>query len=75
VLSFLCHKQLPHSAVGDTEPGTASGILDVVNHPLLQLNFPIATRLPKHLIMGAVVNVIDRHRAEVEAEARSAAGQ
>ena len=28
-----------------------------------------ATRLPKHLIMGALVNVIDRHRAEVEAEA------
>jgi hypothetical protein len=34
-----------------------------------------ATRLPKHLIIGAVVNVIDRHRAEVEAEARSVAGQ
>ncbi len=34
-----------------------------------------ATRLPKHLIMGALVNVIDRHRAELEAEARSAAGQ
>jgi hypothetical protein len=34
-----------------------------------------ATRLPKHLIMGALVNVIDRHRAEVEAEARGAAGQ
>ena len=34
-----------------------------------------ATRLPKHLIMGAVVNVIDRHWAEVEAEARSVAGQ
>ncbi len=34
-----------------------------------------ATRLPKHLIMGAVVNVLDRHRAEVEAEVRSAAGQ
>ena len=34
-----------------------------------------ATRLPKHLIMGALVNVIDRHRAEVEAEARAAAGQ
>ena len=34
-----------------------------------------ATRLPKHLIMGALVNVIDRHRAEVEAEARTAAGQ
>jgi hypothetical protein len=34
-----------------------------------------ATRLPKHLIMGALVNVIDRHRAEVEAEAREAAGQ
>lgn len=33
-----------------------------------------ATRLPKHLIMGAVVNVIDRHRAEVEAEAREAGG-
>lgn len=33
-----------------------------------------ATRLPKHLIMGAVVNVLDRHQAEVEAEARSAAG-
>jgi hypothetical protein len=34
-----------------------------------------ATRLPKHLIMGALVNVIDRHRTEVEAEARAAAGQ
>jgi hypothetical protein len=34
-----------------------------------------ATRLPKHLIMGAVVNVIDRHRAEVEAEAKSVGGQ
>jgi hypothetical protein len=34
-----------------------------------------ATRLPKHLIMGALVHVVDRHRAEVEAEARSAAGQ
>jgi hypothetical protein len=34
-----------------------------------------ATRLPKHLIMGALVNVVDRHRGEVEAEARSAAGQ
>ncbi len=34
-----------------------------------------ATRLPNHLIMGAVANVIDRHRAEVEAEARSAVGQ
>jgi len=34
-----------------------------------------ATRLPKHLIMGALVNVVDRHRDEVEAEARSAGGQ
>jgi hypothetical protein len=34
-----------------------------------------ATRLPKHLIMGALVNVIDRHRDEVEAEARAASGQ
>jgi hypothetical protein len=34
-----------------------------------------ATRLPKHLIMGALVNVIDRHRAEVETEARSAVEQ
>jgi len=34
-----------------------------------------ATRLPKHLVIAAVVNVLDRHRAEVEAEARSAAGQ
>jgi len=34
-----------------------------------------ATRLPKYLIMGAVVNVIDRHRDEVEAEARAAGGQ
>jgi hypothetical protein len=34
-----------------------------------------ATRLPKHFIMGAVVNVIDRHRDELEAEARSVAGQ
>ena len=29
-----------------------------------------ATRLPKHLTMGALVNVVDLHRAEVEAEAR-----
>ncbi len=34
-----------------------------------------ATRLPKHLIMGALVNVVDRHRAEVEAEARKVGGQ
>jgi hypothetical protein len=34
-----------------------------------------ATGLPEPLIMGALVNVVDRHRAEVEAEARSAAGQ
>lgn len=33
-----------------------------------------ATRLPKHLIMGAVVNVLDRHRDEVEAEARAVGG-
>jgi hypothetical protein len=38
-------------------------------------NVHFATRLPKHLIMGALVNVIDRHRGEVEAEARSVAGQ
>jgi hypothetical protein len=34
-----------------------------------------ATRLPKHLIMAALVNVVDRHRAEVETEARLAAGE
>ena len=33
-----------------------------------------ATRLPKHLIMGAAVNVFERHRGEIEAEARSVAG-
>ena len=33
-----------------------------------------ATGLPRHLIMGALVNVVDRHRDEVEAEARAAAG-
>jgi hypothetical protein len=33
-----------------------------------------ATRLPKHLIMGALVNVVDRHRDEVEAEARETGG-
>jgi hypothetical protein len=33
-----------------------------------------ATRLPKNLIMGALVNVLDRHREEVEAEARVAGG-
>jgi hypothetical protein len=33
-----------------------------------------ATRLPKHLIMGAAVNVLGRHRDEIEAEAKSAAG-
>ena len=27
-----------------------------------------STRLPKHLIMGALVNVVDRHRAEVALE-------
>jgi hypothetical protein len=32
-----------------------------------------ATRLPKHLIMGAAVNVFERHRGEIEAEARSVA--
>jgi hypothetical protein len=32
-----------------------------------------AARLPKHLIMGAAVNVLRRHRGEIEAEARSAA--
>jgi hypothetical protein len=34
-----------------------------------------AARLPKHLIMSAMVNVLDRHRDEVEAEARAAAGK
>ena len=33
-----------------------------------------ATRLPKHLIMGAIVNVVDRHRDEIEAEAREVGG-
>jgi hypothetical protein len=33
-----------------------------------------AARLPKHLIMGAAVNVLGRLRDEIEAEARSAAG-
>jgi hypothetical protein len=33
-----------------------------------------ATRLPKHLIMGALVNVVDRHRDEVEAEVRQVGG-
>jgi len=34
-----------------------------------------ATRLPKNLIMGALVNVLDRHREEIEAEARRAGGR
>jgi hypothetical protein len=34
-----------------------------------------ATGLPEHLILAALVNVADRHRAEVEAEARSVGGQ
>ena len=34
-----------------------------------------ATRLLKHLIMGALVNVVDLYRAEVQAEARSPGGQ
>ena len=33
-----------------------------------------ATRLPKHLIMGAAVDVFERHRAEIEAEARRRRG-
>lgn len=32
------------------------------------------TRLPKHVIMRAIVTVIARHRAEVEAEATSRVG-
>ena len=43
--------------------------------PLLVDDVHFATRLPKHLIMSALVNVIDRHRGEVEAEARSVAGE
>jgi hypothetical protein len=31
--------------------------------------------LPKHLIMGALVTVVDRHRAEVEAEAQTVGRQ
>jgi hypothetical protein len=34
-----------------------------------------ATRLPKYLIMDALVNVLDRHRDEIEAEARIVGGQ
>jgi hypothetical protein len=34
----------------------------------------LATGLPEHLILGALVNVADRHRDEVEAEAREAGG-
>lgn len=34
-----------------------------------------ATRLPKHVIMVALANVIVRYRAEVEAEAWEVAGQ
>ena len=33
-----------------------------------------STRLPKHLIMDALVNVADRYRAEVEAEAQATGG-
>jgi hypothetical protein len=33
-----------------------------------------STRLPKHLIMGALVTVADRHWAEVEAEAQATGG-
>jgi len=35
----------------------------------------LATRLPKHLIMGAVVNVLDRYGDEVEAEAQGPIGK
>jgi len=31
------------------------------------------TRLPKHLIMAAAVDVLDRHREEIETEARGQA--
>ncbi len=33
-----------------------------------------STRLPKHLVMDALVNVADRYRAEVEAEAQATGG-
>jgi hypothetical protein len=35
---------------------------------------PTSRQAAKHLIMGALVNVIDWHRDEVEAEARAVAG-
>jgi hypothetical protein len=35
----------------------------------------VAARLPGHLIMGALINVMNRHRDEVEAETRAAGGQ
>ena len=34
-----------------------------------------ATRLPKNLIMGAPVKLLDGHRDEIEAEARAAGGR
>ena len=34
-----------------------------------------ARRLPGHLLMGALLNVMNRHRDEVEAETRAAGGQ
>ena len=35
----------------------------------------IATRLPGHLLMGALINVMNRHRDEAEAETRATGGQ
>ena len=36
---------------------------------------PANLGLPKNLIMGALVNVLDRHREEIEAEARKVSGK
>jgi len=57
---------VPRRGVGETSADRLAALVDDVH---------FATRLPKHLIMGALVNVVDRHRDEVEAEARSAGGQ
>ena len=43
--------------------------------PALVDDVHFAARLPGHLIMGALITVMNRHRDEVEAETRAAGGQ
>jgi hypothetical protein len=63
-------KQLPygHSSTLSMPKASVGALAALVD------DVRFAIRLPKHLIMGAVVSVLQPRQAKIEAEARSAAG-